>query len=91
MGLPCRVGRNLAPRLATCNLSKLAPGLCTHLSNAFSSPSRLRFELLWREIGRRAMADQDDGYGFPDDAGADEDQSIISVRLTRTPGERTLD
>ncbi|POR31186.1 Mitochondrial division protein 1 [Tolypocladium paradoxum] len=30
------------------------------------------------------MADQDNHYGFPDDAGADEDQSIISVRLTRT-------
>jgi len=30
------------------------------------------------------MADQDNGYGFPDDAGADEDQSIISVRLIKT-------
>ncbi|PNY28739.1 Mitochondrial division protein 1 [Tolypocladium capitatum] len=34
------------------------------------------------------MADQDNRYGFPDDAGADEDQSIISTRSLEAFGRK---
>lgn len=32
---------------------------------------------------RQAMADPENHYGFPDDAGGDDDQSIVSVCCSR--------
>ncbi|KND87837.1 Mitochondrial division protein 1 [Tolypocladium ophioglossoides CBS 100239] len=61
-------------------LGDLVPSLDNTVLQRLPSPNRLHFARLRGEIVRRAMADQDNHYGFPDDGGADEDQSIISTR-----------